>query len=509
MPVSHFMTTTRPQASAPTTERRANRRRQLRSGGITRYLFVGSIVAALLVIIVSAMTMLEARRDTWDRAHRSAENLLQGVIGYMDQHMRLYMLALDFAAETLHGPDTAALSEEAKARVLASIVNHTDYVGSVIQLDASGDLVRSSPPAHTQLNLADRDYFIAQRDHPRLGVYISQPFRSRLRDSDPSIALSRRLNNPDGSFAGVVVIAVRLAYIDGFLSGIDTGPNGALLVLSDDGHALIQHPPGNGRGAAGTRLFQRMLQTGSGSMVEVDPVDGVERYNRFARVPGQPLVIDVALATQDVFGAWRHRSIIIGSLTLITCALMVVLAVLLRRELHRRAAIEAHLAHLSITDGLTGLLNRRRYDEMLEREWRRTARTGSSLALLLIDTDHFKRLNDRYGHAIGDEVLRQLAATLSACIRQPGDLAARYGGEEFTVLLPDATPAQAVAVAERIRSACEQLDAGLPPFTVSIGVAVIHPSPAGSTTEFQERADKALYRAKATGRNRVVSDADT
>jgi len=164
------------------------------------------------------------------------------------------------------------------------------------------------------------------------------------------------------------------------------------------------------------------------------------------------------------------------------------------------------LEALAITDGLTGLYNRRHFQEMLEKEIRRCEREGRSLGLLLLDLDHFKQYNDQWGHSEGDAALRRAAGCIAKSIRGT-DMAFRYGGEEFAVLLPACPKAQAVEVADKIRvtlSANPQRPRRLAEkTTVSIGVAVF-PEDGGVARALVDRADVALYAAKAQGRNRVI-----
>ena len=177
------------------------------------------------------------------------------------------------------------------------------------------------------------------------------------------------------------------------------------------------------------------------------------------------------------------------------------------RDVSRRKAAEAQLAHFAAHDPLTGLANRRRFDEAIEREWRRAKRTGSTLALLMIDADRFKRLNDTFGHMRGDEVLKAIAGLIDGSIRRPGDMAARFGGEEFVAILPDTDAAGAATIAERIRRNVELRageDAGPSTVTVSIGVSAMRPADGASASDLVASADLALYRAKAAGRNRIA-----
>ena len=167
------------------------------------------------------------------------------------------------------------------------------------------------------------------------------------------------------------------------------------------------------------------------------------------------------------------------------------------------------LAALSMTDGLTGIANRRRFDAALDAELHRATRGGQPVALLMIDVDFFKNYNDFYGHQEGDACLRKVAALLQAHARRAGDLAARYGGEEFVMLAADTDADTAVALAEALRHELEALrlphaQSPIGCVTISIGVAVLTPNEHDTADIFIRSADKAMYRAKEQGRNRVA-----
>ena len=170
------------------------------------------------------------------------------------------------------------------------------------------------------------------------------------------------------------------------------------------------------------------------------------------------------------------------------------------------------LRQMSYLDALTGAYNRRRFNEVLDVEWRRAYRTRSHFSIIMIDIDLFKEFNDAYGHQTGDTCLKQVAASLSSQLRRAGDFIARFGGEEFVIILPGADSPTAIAVGERLRLTVELL--GIPHststvknvVTISLGVATARVDQAGSPEQLIESADRALYRAKDQGRNRVVSE---
>ncbi|MEW5790514.1 MAG: diguanylate cyclase [Pseudomonadota bacterium] len=181
---------------------------------------------------------------------------------------------------------------------------------------------------------------------------------------------------------------------------------------------------------------------------------------------------------------------------------------LLDVSLQLKAANEA-LQRLSCQDGLTGIANRRHFDETFRSEWRRAVRDHLPLSFILIDIDYFKTFNDVYGHQAGDACLQQVAQTLVASLSRPGDLVARYGGEEFAVILSDTNAQGAAVVAETLRRQIERL--GIPHqhsaagriVTISLGVATATPNGHRRPESLIAAADEALYRAKALGRNRV------
>ena len=219
--------------------------------------------------------------------------------------------------------------------------------------------------------------------------------------------------------------------------------------------------------------------------------------------------ISISFQMSEVQKRLQHNSLVIlGLATLTICVVMLFIGLFFRGLIRKLAEARATLNQMAMTDQLTGLANRHALFERLDEEYERQKRSGQPLSVAMIDVDNFKSVNDTYGHATGDTVLQKIALHIRSGVRKY-DVAARFGGEEFLVLLPNCDLINTQQTAERIRKAIEeQVYAGSGDgqrgITVSMGVASLRP---GEDKEaLIHRADTALYRAKADGRNRVVSE---
>jgi len=237
-------------------------------------------------------------------------------------------------------------------------------------------------------------------------------------------------------------------------------------------------------------------------------MDGLEVCRRFKANPRLEQV-PVIFLTARTSGEDEVDGLEAGGIDYITKPINpAILKARLRNHLELKQSRD-ELLRLSRTDGLTGLYNRRTFDDMLAREWRRLARAGEPLAVIMIDVDHFKLYNDTYGHGGGDVCLQRVARAAEGALQRPADIVARYGGEEFVALLPETKLDGAIAVAEAIRLAVSALEiphAGSKTaahVTVSLGAACTVPQPDADPASLLEIADQQLYIAKSEGRNRA------
>ena len=473
------------------------------------------------MLALGGFVLLSARDDAWKQARQDLGNLSVSLEREIGRNIAVYDLSLQGARNALHIAGIQDVSAEIRQTALFDQSASAEGLGSLLILDKSGLVIADSTSvAPHQLSLADRDYFTVHQLDPDVGLYVSKPFRSRLRGGDPSIAISRRINTPDGHFDGVVVGTLRLAYFTSLFARLNLGENGSLALFRTDGRLIARIPKQDDdmdRVLGPRSQAQAFLRTGQHEMIGRSELDGIQRFTVFRPIPGLPLVVAVAASADTILAPWWRRSIIIASALGILSLAVVTLSWLFSRELRSRLRAEGkalqlatRLSKMATTDALTGVANRRAFNERLAEEWRRSTRNRTSLALLMIDADQFKLFNDHYGHLAGDSVLIAIAECMLMQTRRPADLCARFGGEEFVILLPETELAGATRIAEAVRAAVLALalphaDSVLGLVSVSIGVTSLYPMRTDGSADLVKRADAMLYEAKRGGRNRVVS----
>jgi diguanylate cyclase (GGDEF)-like protein len=338
-------------------------------------------------------------------------------------------------------------------------------------------------------------------------AYIQYVPAERSASRRPVILVSRHLLSADGRLLGGALAAIDISHAQEWISSFSVEDGDVLAVVDGDGVLLARNPALPA--AIGTRPPQPKGQPSFGdqrssaSFIAVSPLDGRQRIFGVAKIENIPLVLIVGYDMAGVLKEWSKRAwqLSAGFLALTLLSALGLRSYLTtvrqREELRRQAA----------TDSLTGVPNRRHLMSVAEHEMARALRYGSPLALFMVDIDHFKSVNDTWGHPAGDRVIQALAAAMATSARDQ-DTIGRLGGEEFAAVLPETDRSGAAVMAGRLREAVETIasaltDDGQPVhFTVSIGVAAVET--ADSTIEdLLGRADRALYAAKRGGRNRV------
>lgn len=484
---------------------------------VPRWPLLVSIAAALGVMIIAGVLLLDLRANVATRAQENSENLLRVIVRDIARNVEIIDLSLQAVVEGVARRDVMEAAPELRRQILFNRSGTASGLGAFVVFDTNGvvTLDSSSNVPRVIQPVLDRDYFVAQRDGDD-GLFISRPYLSRL-IGRPVIGLSRRITTPDGAFGGVALATVEIAYFTRLLDQLRLGPSAVVSLVREDGSILVRHGAAGNvapNGLSASPIFQRIRAEKSGTFVGLSAVDGVERIYTFAQVAKRPLYLTVAQATTDVFADWRSKAALLGLILVTICATIVALMAVLTRELKRSAVAEhalarsnTELARLSATDALTGLCNRRSFDKLLARELRRARRTGNVLSLLLLDVDHFKRFNDRYGHQEGDRVLVAIAEAIQRSCGRPADTAFRVGGEEFALLLPETGLTGASQVAERIRTAVRALawpHSGSPSGIVTTSLGLIEISDEDEASAFA-RADGALYASKREGRDRTTA----
>jgi diguanylate cyclase (GGDEF)-like protein len=476
-------------------------------------LILGSGLTVALIVVIVAALLIREHASTLQAATRSTTNIAQLINADVLRNVELYDLALKGLIAARQRDDLSQVSANIQHLVQFDLSTAAPFKGEVLLLDANGAVIADSSTLQpTPRNFANRDYFQVHTKDAQAGLYISRPFKIHC-DCDQvwRMAFSRRVSGPNGEFAGVAVATMRLAYFDQLFNTVTIGNGSSVNLLNKKGFLLAQQPLLESdmidKDLSERPNFKRILREGSGTFQAISAISGKERLYTFTNVGELPLIVVVALSSQDVFAPWKRAALLTSGATGILCIGLLWLTWMLRRELRRRYRAERVLSELAAIDALTGLANRRILDERLRLEWDRAQRSLEPLTVLMIDVDHFKAFNDRHGHHGGDAALRTVAQVIGANIRRPADLAARYGGEEFAVVLPHTDAKGAWVIAEHIRSSIEHLPrvAGDErPITASIGMSTWDKRSRMSLEALLLSADRALYEAKHTGRNQIV-----
>ncbi len=470
---------------------------------------------------------MASRQRALEEVNIHGLNLTQALSTYSEGIVRQSSLLLLGLVERLETEGSAPAQIERLRTLVSRQQPLMPQLSGVTIYDREGRwLMSSNRTVPVGANSSDRAYFIHHRDDPSREPFIGLPIRSRA-NQEWVITISRRFNDASGAFAGVVAVTLGVENFLRLFGQIDVGQEGAIGLSHTDGSLLVRYPfreQDMGRNFSKSPIYaQYLVDQSVGTASFTSSLDGVERLYAFRKNDRLPLVTTVAVGKHEVLAAWQLEALLSLVVVAGLLGLTGTIGWMLIRDIRRRTAVEAELRvtqqqlldsnqqleRLALNDALTGLANRRCFDETLAQEVLRAQREGTSLALLMIDIDYFKLYNDTYGHLAGDACLREVGHVLQACVRRPGDLVARYGGEEIGVILPNTDREGATEVARQMLERLSQRD--IPhqssPFgrvTVSIGISAV---PGAQLQRWQaviDAADQALYSAKGAGRSQIA-----
>jgi diguanylate cyclase (GGDEF)-like protein/PAS domain S-box-containing protein len=590
------------------------------------------IVACLLIVSGEAWRSLQARETAQSNARRSLENLVQSLTRSIDSAFEAAETAIH-VAEKIVEHEGVRLEKFGEAnKILAAIADSSDGIRAVRILDSEGwSRVDSFPATAKSLRYNGQEYFLHHRDRPGTDLRIGRPVRA-VRDNSWLLVVSRRLDDAQGRFAGVIAVSIEMRHIQGLFDSLDLGEDGAVSLQSSEGFFMVRRPFSErsiGLDASQGDLFKVHLPLSPvGTYVIRAIADGQVRYVSYRQSARYPLVVAAALSQQDILAGWvretrqnganaaavvlamaglgglvvlqlRRRSrmehaaaagerlakavfdhtaqaILVTDRNNLTVSVnnafteitgyteseikgrnpntlssgrhdaafyeamwaelqardswtgevwnrrksgeifpeqvsisrlrnaegVVVNHVAIFSDITQQKAVEEEIHKLAFIDPLTGLANRRLAMDRMQALLAHGHRERHQVAVMLLDVDHFKEINDNHGHNVGDEVLIEVARRMATLIRED-DVLARLGGDEFVVGLGGLeTTDGAVRTAERIMEQMRQpIQAAGREFLISssLGIAM-YPGDATDLATLLQYADQAMYAAKSGGR---------
>jgi diguanylate cyclase (GGDEF)-like protein len=525
-----------------------------------------SIRARLMVLALLAMTPLmfervraleAARAERTDRANAEVIDLARRGADAQQEIIYSVRGLLQIVARIY---DRIPFEQSDCNQYLTNLSGNIPWIRGLSIAGPDGRIRCSTTQQAIGMNVSDRAHFyMAMRLHDfALSDYVTGQIHQA-----PSLMAGFPVLSEDGSVSAVVLGVINMQWLSKLIATA-TERSGASVLLIDGSGTLIAASASEenliGKSFADRNLVRDILVRDEGTMTAVG-LDGVTRIFAYVHVPWTQARLAVGLGERAVhdgidreIGVAYFQLVLIGIFVLIVTwlggerlivepirALVRMVARFGHGDLHVRAAEETwlaefeplaaafddmanqlatreeelrianeHLEEMASLDGLTGLANRRGFDRELESAWKRAAKSDQPIALMMIDIDHFKLYNDRYGHVSGDTCLRAVGETLSLVTLEEAVLVARYGGEEFALLLPGLDLARAAELAEEARKSIEDLlithaEAPCGVVSISIGVESLVPKKDQPASDLVEAADNALYAAKRGGRNSVVA----
>lgn len=475
---------------------------------------IRAIVVGVAVLIVAlwalvGFSLVTARQHALDEARSESRNLMVAfreetglILGGVQAEMHL--IAQKIRSEQGNF-DLYAWGRD-NVLVLPGMAQAT-FVGPDGMVKST--TIARDPPA---TDLSDRAHVRVHLDGRFRGLFIGQSIVSRL-SGLPGLPVSRRIEAEDGTFLGVLIVLLSPNTLTTLHKSIDLGPHGVMTLAGLDHRILARFSEdspdgvkGVGASIAGDTRPADIKENAEGQYVRPSPIDRIDRVYAYGRVGSYPLVVTVGLDLHHVLTEWRSNAMVVVGLAFAATLLLIGFAAQLIRQIFRDAraasAARQEITHTAEHDFLTGLPNRMLLNDRIDRAIAAAQRHQNRLAVLFLDLDGFKLVNDSLGHAAGDQLLQAVANRLVACVRG-SDTVCRQGGDEFVVLLSEVQrPEDAGIAAQKMLQAVaeihsiDQHELGL---TTSIGVS-IYPQDGLDAQTLVKNADIAMYQAKESGR---------
>ena len=476
-------------------------------------LYLFSLIGIILLALIWETTLIRLNSEE-DAATREAllssrqhAQVYEAHLNRALQEINQTLLFLQYAHE--HDIDSDYFTDLAGRSLLPPALL---FIVSIA--DRDGRIVHSNRPGSLE-DISNSEYFNRQKQTSLLTV--SKP--QVLRENGPTyVHFSRQLSSPDGEFDGIAIVSAEIEY---FVSSYDSnqlGENGLLAIL-DQGGVFLAKRVGDTISAGDTTDYSQIeFHDVSDDLIEtvqfVNPWDGVERFTSAYELYQFPLAVIVGLSTEEQFANFyesRDRALfwaVVGSL--VSIAILGLLGYQAQQLANaRQHALNAERAHsaqvedLALHDALTGLPNRILFSQLVSQSLHHARRYKHGLAVIFLDLDHFKDINDSLGHDAGDDMLKETASRLKACFRK-SDTISRFGGDEFVALMPEIGSLEdAKRVGQKVVDAIAKpylLKSKSCQITTSVGIA-LYPEDGEDEQTLTKHADSAMYAAKQGGRN--------
>ena len=441
----------------------------------------------------------EARLNSDDLVHFLTTDVSRNLFGLGQMFLGIY--------NVLEISPTKQQNHSSQGRqVLDSLTASNQFIAALLILDSTGKIIHwtgeGEPPVVT-----DRKYFTVHNSSDSQGLFVSKPFASRVNKDQKVFATSSAYRTSDQALQYVIVAIIDLEYFRSNYSTLRLPPGASIAIVSPQGDFYTRKP--GHQMVAGKNIpeiSKHLAMAGTyGFLRVVSPLDEKMRGLSFKRVDNYPLIALASYEEDIALAEWSENAGLIALFGVIVSAFFFILTLMSVRSQKEQDHARVLLQQQATTDSLTQLSNRRHAVECANLEIKKAQRQGQPLSFVLIDLDHFKKINDTYGHEKGDLVLKRVASVLNQICRKT-DVVSRFGGEEFLLILPGTNLTGAEVGSEKIRKALEnnvyEDFTEITQVTASFGVAQWQEGETDFMTTLR-RADRALYEAKNKGRNQV------